>query len=72
MDLPTAAADAASAAFPAWSATGPNARRALLNKAADALEALADQFVAASFARPSRGRGSTLRSAPEWCAKPRR
>jgi acyl-CoA reductase-like NAD-dependent aldehyde dehydrogenase len=47
MDLPTAAADAASAAFPAWSATGPNARRALLNKAADALEALADQFVAA-------------------------
>src|SRR5690348_16242461 len=26
------AADAAAAAFPAWSATGPNARRALLNK----------------------------------------
>jgi acyl-CoA reductase-like NAD-dependent aldehyde dehydrogenase len=47
MTFPTAAADAASAAFPAWSATGPNARRALLNKAADALEALADQFVAA-------------------------
>ena len=34
-----AAADAAAAAFPAWSAIGPNARRALLNKAADALEA---------------------------------
>jgi acyl-CoA reductase-like NAD-dependent aldehyde dehydrogenase len=47
MDLPIAAADAASAAFPAWSATGPNARRALLNKAADAIEAAADQFVAA-------------------------
>jgi acyl-CoA reductase-like NAD-dependent aldehyde dehydrogenase len=47
MDLPTAAADAASAAFPAWSATGPNARRALLNKAADAIEAAAGQFVAA-------------------------
>ncbi|HEX7693588.1 MAG TPA: aldehyde dehydrogenase family protein, partial [Sphingomonas sp.] len=40
-----AAADAAAAAFPAWSAFGPNARRALLNKAADALEAKADQFV---------------------------
>jgi acyl-CoA reductase-like NAD-dependent aldehyde dehydrogenase len=47
MDLPTATADAASAAFPAWSATGPNARRALLNKAADAIEAASDQFVAA-------------------------
>src|SRR5213075_529009 len=42
-----AAADAASAAFPAWSATGPNARRMLLNKAADSIEGLADQFVAA-------------------------
>jgi len=39
------AADAAAAAFPAWSALGPNARRALLNKAADALEARAPQFV---------------------------
>ena len=42
-----AAADAAAAAFPAWSQTGPNARRALLNKAAVALEARADAFVAA-------------------------
>jgi len=42
-----AAADAAEAAFPAWAATGPNARRALLNKAADALEGHADDFVAA-------------------------
>jgi acyl-CoA reductase-like NAD-dependent aldehyde dehydrogenase len=40
-----AAADAAQAAFPAWSALGPNARRALLNAAADALEARADAFV---------------------------
>ena len=36
---------AASEAFPAWSALGPNARRALLNRAADAIEARADAFV---------------------------
>ncbi|MHC9087062.1 aldehyde dehydrogenase [Luteimonas sp. RIT-PG2_3] len=41
------AADAAQAAFAAWSETGPNARRALLLKAADALQARADDFVAA-------------------------
>ncbi|WP_188054138.1 aldehyde dehydrogenase [Sphingosinithalassobacter sp. CS137] len=40
-----AAAEAAARAFPEWSALGPNARRALLNKAAAALEAKADQFV---------------------------
>ena len=40
-----AACDAAATAFPAWSALGPNARRALLNKAADALEAKAPQFI---------------------------
>ncbi|QIK77796.1 aldehyde dehydrogenase [Sphingomonas piscis] len=40
-----AAAEAAARAFPAWSALGPNARRAMLNKAAAALEAKADQFV---------------------------
>src|SRR5579859_3485749 len=39
-----AAADAAAAAFPKWAAVGPNARRALLNKAADLLEARAGQF----------------------------
>jgi len=39
------AAEVAEAAFPAWSALGPNARRSLLNAAADALEARADQFV---------------------------
>ncbi|MDF7776350.1 aldehyde dehydrogenase [Sphingomonas sp. AOB5] len=40
-----AACETAAAAFPAWSAMGPNARRALLNKAADALAGKADQFV---------------------------
>ncbi|MGF7146803.1 acyl-CoA reductase-like NAD-dependent aldehyde dehydrogenase [Sphingomonas zeicaulis] len=42
-----AAVAAAAAAFPAWSALGPNARRAALGKAADALAARADQFVGA-------------------------
>ncbi|HEV7692256.1 MAG TPA: aldehyde dehydrogenase [Hyphomonadaceae bacterium] len=42
-----AAADAAQAAFPAWSALGPNARRAALNKAADELAKRADDFVKA-------------------------
>jgi len=41
-----AAAEAAAAAFPKWSALGPSARRALLNKAADLLEARAAQFAA--------------------------
>jgi acyl-CoA reductase-like NAD-dependent aldehyde dehydrogenase len=45
-----AAADAAAAAFPGWSALGPNPRRAVLNKAAVALEARADAFVAAMMA----------------------
>jgi acyl-CoA reductase-like NAD-dependent aldehyde dehydrogenase len=36
---------AASEAFPVWSALGPNARRALLNRAADEIEARADAFV---------------------------
>ncbi|MDE1009471.1 MAG: aldehyde dehydrogenase [Paraburkholderia fungorum] len=39
-----AAADAAAAAFPAWSALGPGERRALLMKAAHALEARSDAF----------------------------
>jgi benzaldehyde dehydrogenase (NAD) len=42
-----AAADAAAAAFPAWSALGPNARRAALMKAADGLDTRSDDFVAA-------------------------
>lgn len=48
-DMPTIAARAA-AAFPAWSEQGPNARRAILMKAADALEAKKDHFVAAMMA----------------------
>ena len=40
-----AVVDAAAAAFVVWSSLGPNARRALLHKAADALAAKADQFV---------------------------
>jgi acyl-CoA reductase-like NAD-dependent aldehyde dehydrogenase len=40
-----AACDAAAAAFPIWSAMGPNARRAVLMKAATALEAKAPEFV---------------------------
>ncbi|WP_242127227.1 aldehyde dehydrogenase [Sphingobium sp. Sx8-8] len=45
-----AAVEAARAAFPAWSALGPNARRAALMKAADALDARATQFVDAMMA----------------------
>ena len=45
-----AAADAAEAAFPSWSARGPNERRALLSRAAIALEARGGDFVAAMMA----------------------
>lgn len=45
-DIP-AIAEGAQAAFPAWAATGPNARRTLLMKAADALIARQQEFVAA-------------------------
>jgi acyl-CoA reductase-like NAD-dependent aldehyde dehydrogenase/ABC-type branched-subunit amino acid transport system ATPase component len=38
------AADAAAAAFPAWSQLGPNERRARLNKAADILAGRAEDF----------------------------
>ncbi|MDP2000897.1 MAG: aldehyde dehydrogenase family protein, partial [Rhodoferax sp.] len=41
------AADAAAQAFKTWSQTGPSARRALLLKAADALEAKTPQFIEA-------------------------
>ncbi|MCK9907602.1 aldehyde dehydrogenase [Microbacteriaceae bacterium K1510] len=40
-----AACDAAAAAFPAWSETGPNERRKLLLKAADLLEAKTQDFI---------------------------
>jgi acyl-CoA reductase-like NAD-dependent aldehyde dehydrogenase len=42
-----AVADQAAAAFPAWADLGPNARRALLNAAADALEQRREQFIEA-------------------------
>ena len=45
VDDAIAAVEAAKAAFPAWSALGPNARRAALMKAADALDAKAGDFV---------------------------
>jgi benzaldehyde dehydrogenase (NAD) len=48
-DIPAIAAKAA-AAFPAWAATGPNARRAVLMAAAVALEGKKDAFVAAMMA----------------------
>jgi benzaldehyde dehydrogenase (NAD) len=48
-DMPAIAAKAA-AAFPVWAAMGPNARRAVLTKAADALMAKKDAFVAAMMA----------------------
>ncbi len=48
-DIPAIAARAA-AAFPAWAAQGPNARRAVLMKAAAALEAKQADFVAAMMA----------------------
>jgi acyl-CoA reductase-like NAD-dependent aldehyde dehydrogenase len=41
------AADSAAAAFPAWSATGPGERRAILLKAADIMAAKADAFAEA-------------------------
>ena len=54
-DMPAIAARAA-AAFPAWSVQGPNARRALLLKAAEILERKTDAFVAAMMAET----GATL------------
>ncbi|MGZ2485103.1 acyl-CoA reductase-like NAD-dependent aldehyde dehydrogenase [Rhizobium pisi] len=40
----TAAIDAASAAFPAWSKTGPSQRRAILMKAADIMDSKVSEF----------------------------
>jgi acyl-CoA reductase-like NAD-dependent aldehyde dehydrogenase len=45
-----AAADSAAAAFPGWAGLGPNARRAVLLKGADCLEARAADFIAAMVA----------------------
>ncbi|MGX4640202.1 aldehyde dehydrogenase [Massilia sp. SYSU DXS3249] len=50
LDDVDAAIAAAQAAFPAWSAMAPGARRSLLLKAADKMEALRGQFVEAAVA----------------------
>lgn len=42
-----AAVEAAAGAFPAWAALGPNARRSVLLKAADAIATKGDAFVTA-------------------------
>jgi benzaldehyde dehydrogenase (NAD) len=49
VDIPAISARAG-AAFPGWAAQGPSARRAVLLKAAEALEARKDRFVAAMMA----------------------
>lgn len=53
-------ADKANAALPQWAATGPNARRALLNAAAAALEARAEDFVDAMMSEIGATRGWAL------------
>ncbi|MDG5487766.1 aldehyde dehydrogenase [Sphingomonas sp. BGYR3] len=55
-DMPAIAAKAATA-FPAWAAMGPNARRAILMKAAAALEAKAESFVEAMMGEIGATRG---------------
>ena len=56
----TAIAARAEAAFPAWSTMGPNARRAVLMKAAAALEARADAFVDAMMGEIGATKGWAL------------
>lgn len=58
-DIPAIAARAA-AAFPAWAAMGPNARRAVLMKAAAALEGRADAFVEAMMGEIGATKGWAL------------
>ncbi len=58
-EMPALAARAA-AAQPAWGALGPNARRAVLVKAAAALEARAEAFVAAMMGEVGATRGWAL------------
>jgi len=58
-DIP-ALAQRAGAAFPAWAAMGPNARRAVLMKAASALEARADAFVEAMMGEIGATKGWAL------------
>lgn len=58
-DIPAITAKAASA-YPAWAAMGPNARRAVLMKAASALEARADAFVEAMMGEIGATKGWAL------------
>lgn len=58
-DVPAISAKAG-AAFPAWAAMGPNARRATLMKAASALEAKADAFVEAMMGEIGATKGWAL------------
>lgn len=58
-DVPAIASRAA-AAFPAWAEMGPNARRAVLMKAASALEAKADAFVEAMMGEIGATKGWAL------------
>ena len=58
-DIPAIVTRAATA-FPAWAATGPNARRAVLMKAATALEARAEAFVEAMMGEIGATRGWAL------------
>ncbi|MEP7348712.1 MAG: aldehyde dehydrogenase [Sphingorhabdus sp.] len=58
-DIP-AIAERAAASFPTWAAMGPNARRAILMKAATALESRADAFVEAMMAEIGATKGWAL------------
>lgn len=53
-----AAVESASRAFPAWAATGPTQRRAILLKAADLLEERAEEFIATMSTEVS--------ASPDW------
>src|SRR6478736_354773 len=59
-DEMAAVAARAEAGFPAWAAMGPNARRAVLMKAAAALEARADAFVEAMMGEIGSTKGWAL------------
>lgn len=56
----SAVANRAADAFPVWAAMGPNARRAILMKAADALTARADAFVEAMMGEIGATKGWAL------------
>ncbi len=55
-----AAVDAAAKAFPAWSAVGPNERRAKLNAAADLMQQRAEDFASAMMTETGSTKGWAL------------